>query len=622
MSVLKRISTALLVAAAILLTGSVFNFSDVTIFLPGTQPGDVQSFESPAVCQSCHQTGVTGPHSVSISNEWKGSMMAHSARDPLFYAALAVANKYDTTSAEFCIRCHSPTGWLEGRHFPPTGQGLTGNDLNGVQCDLCHRMKDPLLPDSLVSPPVPGYGNAMMVVQSPRYPKRGPFTDAFPAHQVLGDSFQKTAEMCGVCHDVSNPRYATDPVTQPPHSYASEQRTFSEWKLSWYATQGESGTCQACHMAAQQGFGCTMAASPKRFNVPRHDMSGGNTFVPDILKDFWSTGIDTVALEQGKQRSIETLRDAAVMAVDAYRDNDTVRTRVRITNLTGHKLPTGYPEGRRMWLNIVGTTSTGDTVFQSGSYDYSTADLIYDSQIKVYETRFGLTSLRAAQYGLPAGASFHLSLNDTLLFDNRIPPFGFYNAAFATHLAQPVGYSYADGQFWDYTSYLLPDGVTSVTATLLYQTASKEYIQFLRDENVGNSYDWRSWGDSLYSAWNRRGKSTPVAMNTLTVGVTDSSTGFEAPDDVLPSRITLAQNYPNPFNPSTTIEFTLGRSAYVTLHVFDIGGRQVATLVDERLWAGSHRMQFNGTGLSSGMYLYRLSTDNRNIATRKMIFAK
>jgi hypothetical protein len=69
----------------------------------------------------------------------------------------------------------------------------------------------------------------------------------------------------------------------------------------------------------------------------------------------------------------------------------------------------------------------------------------------------------------------------------------------------------------------------------------------------------------------------------------------------------LYQNYPNPFNPKTIINYELRMKNYVTLKVFDILGREVATLVQEFTPPGSHRVEFDGNGLVSGMYFYRLT---------------
>src|SRR5208283_969064 len=104
-----------------------------SVFLPGSQVGSVDPAESVQICQQCHQTDNV-QRAIPVYDYWAGSMMAQSARDPIFYATLAVSNKLYTTSGEFCIRCHSPTGWLAGHSENFTGDSLTGTDLDGVQC--------------------------------------------------------------------------------------------------------------------------------------------------------------------------------------------------------------------------------------------------------------------------------------------------------------------------------------------------------------------------------------------------------------------------------------------------------------------------------------------------------
>lgn len=89
-----------------------------------------------------------------------------------------------------------------------------------------------------------------------------------------------------------------------------------------------------------------------------------------------------------------------------------------------------------------------------------------------------------------------------------------------------------------------------------------------------------------------------------------------------PLGFALAQNYPNPFNPSTKIEFRLGSASSVNLTVFDILGREVATLISDQTYQqGSHTVQFDATNLSSGIYLYRLEA-NGFVQTRKMMLIK
>ena len=91
--------------------------------------------------------------------------------------------------------------------------------------------------------------------------------------------------------------------------------------------------------------------------------------------------------------------------------------------------------------------------------------------------------------------------------------------------------------------------------------------------------------------------------------------------DNIPSIFELKQNYPNPFNPSTTIEFDLPKTSHVALKVFNILGEEVATLVSDRLSAGSYSYNWDASNLASGVYLYRLQADDY-VETRKMVLMK
>jgi len=89
----------------------------------------------------------------------------------------------------------------------------------------------------------------------------------------------------------------------------------------------------------------------------------------------------------------------------------------------------------------------------------------------------------------------------------------------------------------------------------------------------------------------------------------------------LPKDFVLSQNYPNPFNPSTRIEFGLPSSGHVLLEVYNMLGSKVATLADGIKPVGYHEVTFDGAGLASGIYFYRLATDN-SVLLRKMVLVK
>ncbi len=89
----------------------------------------------------------------------------------------------------------------------------------------------------------------------------------------------------------------------------------------------------------------------------------------------------------------------------------------------------------------------------------------------------------------------------------------------------------------------------------------------------------------------------------------------------IPSEYTLAQNYPNPFNPSTNIVFSIKENGFVLLKVYDILGKEVATLVNEQKPAGNYEVEFDASTLSSGMYIYKIQSGNF-IETKKMLLMK
>ncbi len=509
--------------------------------LPGTQPLTVtDTFSTPDQCTGCHAD--YGQPQVEPFRNWAGSMMAQSGRDPLFLAAMAIANQDATASGETCLRCHLPKGWLEGRSVPEDGTAMTAEDRQGVQCTVCHRLVDPFANPgapaedaailAALSAPVTTLGNAMMVVD-PQERLRGPFdveadlaSDPHaPQRETLVSPFHATSDLCGTCHNLFNPAftrnlagdYELNPLNTPSSDVTQgfpEQSTYDEWAASAYAAGGVSApqfgvnkdvvsTCQDCHMPDVSGkdaeFGLT------RDDVPLHAFLGGNTFIPAVLPFHPAFGseVDADLLAETAAKTTEFLRKAASVSLDLSAGALTVR----ITNESGHKLPTGYPEGRRMWLHVRAFDAARNVVFESGRYVFETADLLNDSNLHVWETVHGISADVALVAGVPAGPSFHLLLNNVREFDNRIPPRGFTNAAYDVFDGAPVGQAFVDGEHWDDVTYPVGANAVQAEVTLYYQTASKEYVEFLRDENVTTAA-----GPILFDLWDQHNKSVPVVM--------------------------------------------------------------------------------------------------------------
>ncbi len=590
-------SLAFLIGPTLLLAG---------VFTPlGTQGPLTFPLLTPGDCFSCHGDYDLGH--IEPWDTWAGSMMANAGRDPIFWAALDVAN-HDGDElgfegvGEFCLRCHSPGGWLEGRANAGSGVvgdadgcGLSGNldepdnDFSGLTCHFCHRMEVNDNPPTGQEPVYFENGSFWIDdvicpdggTHAPREPCRaGPYdydgapNHSQPMHEWSYSEYEVSNDLCGNCHNVTNPllnlRDATGQDTGVPFPI---ERTFKEWQQSALGDEASPDfeSCSACHMPdTTQDPAC--ASSQCRNNrtgdMPLHQLAGGNSWLPQVLKGEYGTGLDRDAsfdattawaldLLQNQSASVEVSLPSEVAA------GGDLEVDVRVTNLTGHKLPTGYGEGRRMWLHLVARDGTGSVVWESGDWSPATGDLTDDPQLMVYEVQQGIWNYNGtAECDVESAATghhlFHFVKNDCVALDNRIPPLGFTGADDLE--TQPVGYIYPEtfpgsGVLvnYDVVTYQIavPKGTPSpvtVEATLRYQTASKEYFEFLRDEAIDNDFPddciagsggqvlGLSRGEYLYALWNdpSYGRSPPVDMATDSgsAAVTDGifADGFESGD--------------------------------------------------------------------------------------------
>ncbi len=604
-------------------------------FFPGSQPGESGNLDSPDKCVSCH-----GGYDIKIEPvfNWSGSMMAQAARDPLYEACLTISNQDVPFSGDLCIRCHSPEGWLGGRSTPTDGSLLTAADKEGIHCDFCHRLIRPSgigvnpYPDdqsytentyvadqdylSVLSPIPSSSGNGSYIVDSDNS-KRGPFADAGPKHKFFYSPYHSESSLCGTCHDVSNPAYSRNQDdTYSPNSFDEHapsfntydlfpvERTFSEWLMSEFngpvgvyapefgGNKEYVSTCQDCHMRDLSGVAANKASAVYREDLPHHDMTGGNTFVPLLVKSLFQSAVNTAALDSAISRARYMLKNAASveLSVDMIGENPVAK--VTVTNKTGHKLPSGYPEGRRIWINIIATDISGTVIYESGHYDTETAILNNDNDIKIYEIKPGMDEAIAYVTGLDAGPGFHFVLNNKIFSDNRIPPRGFTNENFENIQSPPVGYTYADGQYWDDTYYTLPPETYNIEVRLYYQAVSREYIDFLRDENITNNS-----GQVLFDHWSANGKSVPELMNQVSAIITPTVS-----DD---QYIRQPSVYPNPASDWIAFSLPGGNAAgsmYLTIN--DLSGKLI--VISKLIEFSQGEAEFYTGGIKPGIYVYIL----------------
>ncbi len=565
----------------------------------GTQPGLTHPIDAAQECQGCHWSYQASPGSAFLPfDTWGGSMMAHAGRDPLFWAALDVANNDIPGVGEWCLRCHAPQAWYAGRVKGVTGgaQGcaLTGeynaqdefaNDFGGVTCHLCHRQVASTSP--LPAPARHDSGNLQLDDSNTcgefsgpcrygpyKYPEEG--INA-PPHPHAYSAFVKQGEFCGSCHDVTSP--IVDGAAAKTLIYNNGtnsgipfpiERTFSEWKASSFGdvlfsdgfADREPGsdearfgiTCQSCHMpksTSPSAYACIQNDQGSRAgNLPMHEFVGANVWVMTVVKNLYGTALDRVAdLDQSINRALNMLQNrSATMAVSLEPfggAGQNLTARVRVTNLSGHKLPTGYSEGRRMWLNVQARDANGALIFESAAYDAGTAVLTEDAQAKVYEVQQGMWNSTTSTCDIKDSMDrkeFHFVLNNCIAKDNRIPPLGFTGALDPE--IRPVNYVYPETSpgsgvlvNYDDTTYTIPvpNGTplpVSVRARLQHQVASKEYIEFLSREATTHNFPsentmcaprelssgprTQTRAAFMVDQWNVTNKSPPVVMEDVT----------------------------------------------------------------------------------------------------------
>ncbi len=112
---------------------------------------------------------------------------------------------------------------------------------------------------------------------------------------------------------------------------------------------------------------------------------------------------------------------------------------------------------------------------------------------------------------------------------------------------------------------------------------------------------------------------TPVHQRTISLTVTPI--GLSSNENDVPKEFYLYQNFPNPFNPTTQIRFDIAKAGLVNMSVYDITGRKISDILNENLSAGKHRIDFNASNLSSGVYFYRIETPDFT-SIKKMILVK
>jgi len=486
----------------------------------GTPPGGLAAgspFEAATGCKQCHGGSTTSDGKMYMPwDTWAGSMMANAARDPLFLASLSVAEQDSPGSGGFCLRCHTPSAYIGSRTTPGNGTALNDLDKEGVQCAVCHRSVDGSQPP-ISDANAPYIGNAQLYFDvGTMYgaPYHGPYDDSSSSvHDTLADPFTSgdDSRLCGQCHQVDNPgQHLYDASGTDTGKPFPLDTTYEEWQQSSYASGASAQSCQSCHMPAVNGSYAVGSGFGNRDMPARHDFVGGNDWGPALLKAAFP-GLRDAQYDYTRATAHANLAAAAKLEVKTLPAEGpaggNVTAAVRVTNLAGHKFPTGYADGRRAWIEIAVVDGSGAADVQSGAYDAATGALNEDAQLRLYE----------AVHGRDGSPEDHIVLHRQILRDSRIPPAGFKPTAHT----QPVGpISFSDGaggvNAFDDASFqiALPAAQGSdvtVRVRLYYQAMTASHVAALAAANTTDSR-----GTQLMQLWTQTGGAAPFMMAEVT----------------------------------------------------------------------------------------------------------
>ena len=621
-------------------------------------PYDASSlFSGSGNCQTCHEAPSEGTvlrwndTDVSPVTLWRSTMMGNSSKDPYWRAQVAnevhfLPSLKDSIEST-CTKCHAPMGFTqaiydgEGRYLIDSLRtDRLAND--GVSCTACHQIK----PDNFGSQQ--SYTGGYLITNERNI--YGPYEDpdtyymwGFVDYGVGYGPHLNQAELCATCHTLFTP--IADNEGNVSGTFP-EQTTYLEWKNSSYPNQDIK--CQDCHMPKIYDP-MIITTIPPGYSVERtpfwlHSFVGGNSYMLKMLKD----NIDTLGLTAEPEHFDSTLarveyllnEKAVGLSTQSWIENDSVVIKVKIENKTGHKLPTGIPF-RRMWVHLKAEDNTSNTIFESGEWNNEGYIINYDpvyephyqtitsgSQVQVYESVFA---------DVDGNMTFKLLRASEFLKDNRIPPKGFTSTHISYDSTQVYGNAQNDPDFnkdgstegtgSDIITYKFPkpaNGNLSATVELCYQSAKPRSIDSLRTVNEPDINHFVEMYDAL--------PNIPFIMKSETVNIV---TDVADEKNNQPGQFILYQNYPNPFNPTTKIKYTIappnlpkGEASvgtsfmkFVKLNVYDILGKEVATLVNEEKPAGNYEIEFNGKNLPSGVYYYQLKVGDFQ-KTKKMVLLR
>jgi hypothetical protein len=442
--------TATLFASALLLSSAMSVATSTSSQSMPTRSGAPAPplFEAADRCQACHNNLVSSSgDDVSIGVEWRASMMAHSARDPYWQAAVRrEVLDHPKAAADIeheCSRCHMPMAHVTQVAAGERGQVFANREnalaMDGVSCTVCHQIqKDNLgTPESFT-----GHFSIDTTTPPGQRPVFGPFEVDPSLQGVMHSATQfrptegthmQSSELCATCHTLYTQALddAGEVIGRLP-----EQVPYLEWQHSEFR---QTKSCQQCHMpVVNEPVRVSSTLGEPRNDVSRHTFRGANFWMLRVLnrfRDELGVTVSSTEMDAALRDTLAQLaNDSASIAIeDIERGSGRLRFAVRVNNLAGHKLPTAYPS-RRAWLHVTVRDGGGRVMFESGavnsngaitgndnddkpgSFEPHYAEITRADQVQIYEDIL-VDRNGAVTTGLLSGVRY--------VKDNRLLPRGF-----------------------------------------------------------------------------------------------------------------------------------------------------------------------------------------------------
>jgi len=470
-------------------------------------------FAASGDCEQCHGYDVNGIASVAgkgqdvnVVDDWKTSMMAMSAKDPFWRAKVShevlVNPQHQEEIENKCTSCHASLGHFAAFHNGADHYGIEELvedpwGLDGVSCLSCHQQ------DS-VGLGVNHSGDLHFDTAKVAY---GPYESPLTSPMVMETGYWpeysnhiSDAGICAGCHTL-----ITETIDLDGNFIGStfvEQATYHEWLNSTYDDQDIS--CQDCHMpnlGNQPIFLIAGLNTAPRQDFSLHEFAGANTFMLELMKENKDT-LQLAGSDADFNQSISATFDAlqnqsANLSLSSVsRDDQEAVFDVTVSNLVGHKFPSGYP-ARRLFLQFVVTDDQGEEIFSSGEtgenfilLDEEGVEPHYEvidnqDQVQIYEMAMG---------DVNGDFTTVLDRGYVHLKDNRLLPIGFSYNDDVIDTVLVHGNAATDGDYvgkgamagLDNITYRIPlegySGELSVTLRAFYQSIPHKWLEEIFSE--------------------------------------------------------------------------------------------------------------------------------------------